>query len=127
MPRPAGRGGAVVFGQQRNWQPSYNVQLSVDAEVQIIVDAEAVANPSDSGQLAPGAARVAAVLAVAPPGDGGEPSVTILADAGYSSAQDAVACERLGLAPVFPVTRTVNPHRPSSTARLSRMTPTTTG
>jgi transposase len=101
---------AVVFGQQGSWQPSYNVQLSVDAEAQIVLDAEAVANPSDSGQLAPGAARVAAVLQVAPRGDGGEPAVKLLADAGYSSATDAVTCERLGLAPVFPVTRTVNPH-----------------
>ena len=113
---------AVVFGQQRSWQPSYNVQLSVDAEAQIIVDAEAVGNPSDSGQLAPGAARVAAVLQVAPPEDGGEAMIKLLADAGYSSAKDAtvrgcgdpaphsVACEKLGLAPVFPVTRTVNPH-----------------
>ena len=101
---------AVVFGQQGSWQPSYNVQLSVDADLQVVVDAEAVANPSDSGQLAPGAGRVAEVLQVAAPGDSGEPAVTLLADAGYSSAQDAVTCEKLGLAPVFPVTPTVNPH-----------------
>lgn len=101
---------AVVFGQQRSWQPSYNVQLSVDVDLQIVLDAEAVGNPSDSGQLAPGAERVAAVLEVTPLGDSGDAAVKILADAGYSSATDAVACERLGLAPVFPVTRTVNPH-----------------
>jgi transposase len=101
---------AVVFGQLRSAQPSYNVQLSVDAEAQVVLDVEAVATPTDTGQLAPGAERVAAVLQLTPPGDGGEAAVKILADAGYSSAKDAVACERLGLAPVFPVTRTVNPH-----------------
>ncbi len=79
-----------------------------DAELQIVLDAEAVANPSDSGRLAPGAAEVLAVQPL--DGDGGEPAVTLLADAGYSSAKDAavrgcgdpaprsVACERLGLA-----------------------------
>jgi transposase len=102
---------AVVFGQQGSWQPSYNVQLSVDADLQIVLDAEAVANPSDSGQLAPAAGRVAEVLEVQPTAeDGDQPAITLLADAGYSSAKDAVACEKLGLAPVFPVTRTVNPH-----------------
>lgn len=99
---------AVIFGQLRSWQPSYNVQLVVDAATQVVIDAEAVATPTDTGQLAPGATRVAAVLEVQPSAAG--PAVTILADAGYSSANDAVACERLGLAPVFPVTRTVNPH-----------------
>jgi transposase len=82
-----------------------------------------VATPTDSGQLAPAAERVAEVLEVQPPAKGESSfTVTLLADAGYSSANDAVvrgcgappphrvACEKLGLAPVFPVTRTVNPH-----------------
>ena len=100
-----------MFGQLRSAQPSYNVQLAVDAELQIIVDSEAVATPTDTGQLAPGAARVAEVLEVRPTaGSTEELAITLLADAGYSSAKDALACERLGLAPVFPVTRTVNPH-----------------
>lgn len=34
----------------------------------------------------------------------------LVADAGYSSANDAIACEKLGFIPVFPVLRTVNPH-----------------
>lgn len=105
---------AAIFGQLRSAQPSYNVQLSVDVAAQVVIDAEAVATPTDTGQLAPSAARVAAVLEVRPSLEvrrsGAEPAVTILADAGYSSANDAVACERLGLAPVFPVTRTFNPH-----------------
>ncbi len=102
---------AVIFGQVRSRQPSYNVQLVVDAATQVVIDAEAVATPTDTGQLAPGAARAAVVLGVRLPGAGEHPpAVTILADAGYSSANDAIACERLGLAPVFPVTRTVNPH-----------------
>ena len=36
--------------------------------------------------------------------------VMLVADAGYSSANDAIACEKLGFIPVFPVLRTVNPH-----------------
>lgn len=82
---------AVLFGQLRSAQPSYNVQLSVDADLQVIVDSEAVATPTDTGQLAPGAERVAEVLQVAAPEDGNELSVTLLADAGYSSVRDAVA------------------------------------
>jgi hypothetical protein len=38
------------------------------------------------------------------------PPVMLIADAGYSSANDAIACEKLGFVPVFPVLRTVNPH-----------------
>ena len=97
---------AVVFGQQGSWQPSYNVQLAVDAEAQIIVDAEAVANPSDNGQLAPGAERVAAVLEIQPTAeDGDQPAVTLLADAGYSSAQDATVRGRGDPAPRTPQRR----------------------
>jgi transposase len=102
---------AVIFGQLPSWQPSYNVQLVVDAATQVVIDAEAVATPTDTGQLAPSAARAAAVLEIRPPAAGEDTfAVTLLADAGYSSANDAVACEQPGLAPVFPVTRTVNPH-----------------
>ena len=34
----------------------------------------------------------------------------LIADAGYSSANDAIACETLGFIPVFSALRTVNPH-----------------
>lgn len=98
-----------------------------------MLDAAAVATPTDSGQLASAAARVAEVLEVAPTEvEASEAGVKLLADAGYSSARDAVrgcgdpashsvARERPGLVPVLPVTRTA----PSSTARRSLLTPTT--
>ena len=57
---------SVVFGQSDGRQPSFNVQLSVDVETQIIVDSEPIGNPSDSGQLAPTAERLAPILGVRP-------------------------------------------------------------
>jgi transposase len=128
---------SVIFGQSDGRQPSYNVQLSVDIETQVIIDSEPVGNPSDSGQPAPTASRLAPLLGVRPPASDGTlepaldaptgaeadavaeataaepaavPVVTLVADAGYSSANDAITCEKLGLVPVFPVLRTVNPH-----------------
>lgn len=102
----------------------------------MIIDGEPVGNPSDSGQLAPTAKRLAPILGVRPPTSQAtaeataaavaepvsKPRVTLIADAGYSSANDAsvrgcgdpaphsIACENLGFIPVFPVLRTVNPH-----------------
>ena len=105
---------SVIFGQSDGRQPSYNVQLTVDLETQVVIDAEPIGNPSDSGQLAPTAERVAPLLGVRPPAASetaeATPTVTLVADAGYSSANDAVTCEEIGFIPVFPVMRTVNPH-----------------
>ena len=137
---------SVIFGQSDGRQPSYNVQLTVDVETQVIIESEPVGNPSDSGQLAPTAARLAPLLGVRPAASepAAEPApeapevaagaavqtasvdaaevpaaaeapaatspVTLVADAGYSSANDAITCEKLGFIPVFPVLRTVNPH-----------------
>jgi transposase len=105
---------SVIFGQSDGRQPSYNVQLTVDLETQVIVDAEPIGNPSDSGQLAPTAERLAPLLDVRPPAASetaeATPTVTLVADAGFSSANDALTCEQLGFIPVFPVMRTVNPH-----------------
>jgi transposase len=127
---------SVIFGQSDGRQPSYNVQLSVDVETQVIVDSEPVGNPSDSGQLAPTAERLAPILGVRPGASAtatetaaadaadddaakvpiatetpaATPTVTLVADAGYSSANDAITCEKLGFVPIFSVLRTVNPH-----------------
>jgi transposase len=100
---------AVIFGQLGSRQPSYNVQLVVDAATQLIISSEAVSTPTDTGQLLPTALRAAEML-------GAEAHsltlghLTVVADAGYSSAKDAAALEQTGIDPVFPVTRTVNPH-----------------
>jgi hypothetical protein len=86
----------------------------VAVETPVIIDAEPIGNPSDSGQLAPTAERLAPLLDVGPPAASATteatPTVTLVADAGFSSANDAVTCEELGFIPVFPVMRTVNPH-----------------
>jgi hypothetical protein len=105
---------SVIFGQADGRQPSYNVQLAVDLATQVVIDAEPIGNPSDSGQLAPTAERLAPLLGVRPPAATAPPvqapAIILVADAGYSSANDAIACEQLGFVPVFPVMRTVNPH-----------------
>ena len=135
---------SVIFGQSDGRQPSYNVQLTVDVETQFIIESEPVGNPSDSGQLAPTAERLAPILGVRPPASdpmseaapgaaetaaadaanvptataepapaaaeppAATPPVMLIADAGYSSANDAmvrgcgdpaphsIACEKLG-------------------------------
>jgi hypothetical protein len=88
--------------------------LAVDLATQVVIDAEPIGNPSDSGQLAPTAERLAPLLGVRPPAATAPPvqapAIILVADAGYSSANDAIACEQLGFVPVFPVMRTVNPH-----------------
>ena len=93
----------------------------------MIIDGEPIGNPSDSGQLAPTARRPAPILGVRPPAaelaaqtaatepthdeaatvpTAAEapaatptvtPTITIVADAGYSSADDAITREKLGV------------------------------
>ena len=96
----------MIFGQSDGRQPSYNVRLSPPGaagsppapqgavETQFIVDSEPVGNPSDSGQLAPTARRLPPPLGVRPRAS--DPAAEGPADAGYSSANDAIACEALG-------------------------------
>ena len=94
----------VYYSHKHRRQPCYNVQLSVDVESQLIVSHEAIETSADGGQLCRTASRAAAVL------DQPEELIAV-ADAGYSSARDAMDCEAAGIHPVFPVMRTVNPHK----------------
>ena len=66
--------------------PSYNMQTAVDAETGLIVHHEVTTEPTDNRLLHPMAkATKDAVKA---------PTLTVVADAGYSNGADAAACER---------------------------------
>jgi transposase len=62
------------------FRPAYNVQLSVETETQLIVDAELIQCGSDAGQLLPAAERIEARHGCKPQ--------EILADGGFTSRSD---------------------------------------
>lgn len=72
----------------------YNVQIAVDTEHHLILAHEVTMNGSDRAQLAPmgEAARNAS----------GHASVTVLADRGYYSRDQVLACEGSGTVPIVP-------------------------
>ena len=81
----SGRGSGIV---------GYNVQSAVDAEHHLIVAHEVVMTGSDRGQLSAMAAKAKAAMGV----DGLE----VLADRGYFSGEEILACERAGVTPYVP-------------------------
>src|ERR671921_631869 len=78
----------------------YNVQAAVEAKHHLVVAHDVVMTGSDRAQLSPmaSAAREA-------PGAG---SVEVVADGGYYSGQEVLACERAGIATHVPKTITSN-------------------
>ena len=76
----------------------YNVQLAVDADHHLILAHEVTNIGSDRAQLVPMGtlAREAS----------GEASITVLADRGYYSGDQIVACEGKGVDPIIPKTET---------------------
>jgi transposase len=97
---PEPEAGFMLMG--RNTQPAYNMQSAVDAEHALIIAHEVVLDAADSRSLEPMAEAAKAVL-------GAEP-FNVVADAGYSNAEQAANCEAKGILPCVPATRTRNPH-----------------
>jgi transposase len=91
--RPMGKGNGPK-------PPSYNVQTAVDADTGLIVHHEVTDEATDNRLLHPMAMAVKRVL--------GQESLTIVADAGYSSGAHASACERDGIVACVPANRAVN-------------------
>jgi transposase len=79
---------------------SYNVQTAVDAEHALIVHHEVTQECTDSRQLLPVAQAVKEVLE--------QDSLTVVADAGYSSLVQFAACEDAGITAFVPPNRAVN-------------------
>jgi transposase len=87
----------------RQLTPGYNVQTAVDAEHALIVAHKVSTDANDQRMLLPMAN--AAKQAVGSPA-----SLQVIADGGYSSGEQAEACEAQGIVPYVPPKRTVNNH-----------------
>src|SRR5579875_1739754 len=91
--------------------PAYNVQTAVDAEHALIVAHAVTLDAGDNRQLEPMAEAAQTALACS--------GLNIVADAGYSNAEQAALCERRGILPHAPATRAVNNHGDGSFLPLS--------
>jgi len=81
--------------------PAYNVQIAVDHEHALVVAQQVTTEANDVRSLLPMAEAAKAAV--------GEPEVLhVVADAGYSNAEQAEACERKGIVPHVPAQRSVN-------------------
>ena len=72
----------------------YNVQAAVDAEHHLVVAHEVTNVGHDRSQLANMAAKAQAATGAGP--------LTVLADRGYFSGEEVLACEALGVTPLLP-------------------------
>jgi Transposase DDE domain len=80
--------------------PAYNVQTAVDAEHALIVAEQVTDQATDNRSLQPMAEATQAAV--------GEPTMNVVADAGYSNGKQAEACEAKGIVPHVPANRAVN-------------------
>ena len=80
--------------------PAYNVQTAVDAEHALIVVEQVTDQATDNRSLQPMAEAAQAAV--------GEPTLNVVADAGYSNGEQAEACEAKGIVPHVPANRAVN-------------------
>jgi hypothetical protein len=87
----SGRGTGVV---------GYNVQAAVDAEHHLIVSHDVTNDGHDRAQLAAMAKKAKAAF--------GTKGMTALADRGYFSATEILACEEAGIIPLVPKPLTSN-------------------
>ena len=76
----------------------YNVQTAVDAEHHLIVAHEVINQGYDRSQLAPMGLEAKAAT--------GCETITVLADRGYFSGDQVLACEGTGVVPIVPKTET---------------------
>ena len=97
---PEPEAGFMVMG--RSTQPAYNMQSAVDAENALVIAHEVVLDAADSRSLEPMAKAAKAVL--------GPDNFNVVADAGYSNAEQAAHCEAIGIFPCIPATRTRKSH-----------------
>ena len=89
------------MGQGHGYKPAYNVQTAVDAEHALIIAQQVTTETNDQRSLLP-MAEAAQKALDAPP------SLHVVADAGYSNAAQAEACEARGIVPHVPAKRGVN-------------------
>jgi transposase len=83
-------------------QVAYNVQSAVDAKHALIVAHEVTSEATDNRSLAPMAVAAQEAL--------GSEALKVVADAGYSSGEQAAECEARGIEPFVPPNRSENTH-----------------
>src|SRR5260370_28318767 len=84
--------------------PAYNVQAAVDAEHALIIAQQVTDQASDNCSLQ--SMAEAAQVAVGVPAQ----PINVVADAGHSNGEQAVACDSKGILPHVPANRGVNNH-----------------
>jgi transposase/IS5 family transposase len=82
-------------------QVAYNAQIAVDAKHKLIVAFDLTNDGNDQQQLHPMAVQGKAAVAAG--------TITVVADAGYSSGEQGARCEQDGITPIVPRAETVNP------------------
>ncbi len=88
--------------QGGGFQVGYNVQVAVDTQTHLIVHEEVTGAVVDRGQLKPMVEGIRRVLE--------HDAFAVVADAGYSKADDAAHCEALGITPYVSREHGVNRH-----------------
>jgi transposase len=83
-------------------QVAYNVQTAVDAQSALIVAHDVTSEATDNRSLEPMAKAAKEALGVQ--------TLKVAADAGYSSGEQAAACEASGIEPFVPPNRSENTH-----------------
>lgn len=97
----AGEPEAKLMRTPSGTQVAYNVQTAVDAEHALIVAHEVTSEVTDNRSLLPMAAAAQQAL--------GEETIKVVADAGYSSGEQAAECETRGIEPFVPPNRSDTP------------------
>ncbi|HEX6792382.1 MAG TPA: IS1182 family transposase [Casimicrobiaceae bacterium] len=91
---------AKLMRTSAGMQVAYNVQTAVDAQHALIVAHEVTSEATDNRSLAP--------MAQAAKRELGVDSLKVVADAGYSSGEQAAQCEAQGIEPYVPPNRSGN-------------------
>jgi len=92
------------------FEQCYNAQAVVAADSLLVIAAQVVQAPNDKQQIEPMLKRIEALPAAL-----GKPD-TLLADTGYFSAANVVACDKAGIEPLIAMGR--QPHHPPLAERF---------
>jgi transposase len=100
------------------FEQCYNAQAAVAAGSLLVVAADVTQAPNDKEQIEPMLEALGGL-----PGELGKPE-TLLADAGYHSADNVTACEKAEIAPLIAAGR--QPHHPALSERFAQPAPAPT-
>jgi len=97
----AGEPEAKLMRTRAGTQVAYNVQTAVDAKHAVVVAHDVTSEVNDTRSLEPMAKSAKHAL--------GSETLKVVADAGYSSGEQAAACEAAGIEPYVPPNRSDSP------------------